>query len=277
MNNLAIRRLSPRVILKDFIKDIWVFESNGGLSEEEMQIIAPNGSVKLFYYYEGHVSAIRVGENAFLMPKHRLFVAGVSDCRIIADFDQGKPFGCISMELNPAAAYRLLAVPQHELRNIIVPFGELTGTSAAGILEERMYLASNPAHKADLLQEYLIGTLTRTVRDARFEHGAAAIMASCGLVSMESLSNEMGLSDRWLRVKFEERLGISPKTFASIIRFQSCYQALLQDKRGFLQSGRFNDHYYDQAHFIKEFKRFMGHSPAKYTSLQNEVGEIIYV
>jgi AraC-like DNA-binding protein len=95
--------------------------------------------------------------------------------------------------------------------------------------------------------------------------------------SMAELSRETGRSDRWLRAKFAERLGISTKTFASIIRFQGCYQALLRDKRGFLQSRHFNDHYYDQAHFIKEFKRFMGHSPTRYTAMLNEVGESIYI
>ncbi|TVX99055.1 AraC family transcriptional regulator [Cohnella terricola] len=253
-----------------------MFESEGGLTEDEMQIVAPNGSVKLLLYYKGQLATARIGEHAFWMPKHRLFVEGVSDCPMIAGFDRDKPFGCISIELHPAAAYRLLSVPQHELRNAIVPIGELIGAPAARILEERIYLASNPAQKAALIQEYLTGLLARTERDATFEHGATTIMNSRGLVSMAALSRETGLSERWLRAKFAERLGISPKTFASIVRFQSCYQAMLRDKRGYLQEGHFNDRYYDQAHFIKEFKRFMGHSPARYTALQNEVGEIIY-
>lgn len=276
MNNLAIKRLSPPLALKECIKDIWVFESSGGLAEEERQIIAPNGSVKLMLYYEGHLAG-RVGEHACLVPQHRIIVVGISDCPIIAEFERGKPFGCISIELNPAATYRLLAIPQHELRNVIVPLGEIIGTTAARSLEERMYLASNPAHKAVLLQEYLTGVLTRTERDETFEQGAAAILNAHGLISMATLSLETGRSDRWLRAKFAERLGISPKTFASIVRFQTCFQALLQDKNGFLQGKHFNDRYYDQAHFIKEFKRFTGHSPARYTALQNEVGESIYI
>ncbi|MBB6673653.1 helix-turn-helix domain-containing protein [Cohnella nanjingensis] len=275
MSNLAIRRLSPSPVLKEYIKDIWVFESSGRLGKAEMQTIAPNGAVKLLLHYEGHLVG-RIGEHASLMAKHQLFVAGVSDCPTIADFDRGKPFGCISIELNPAAAYRLLAVPQHELRNTIVTFGELIGTPAARILEERMYLASNPEDKAVLLQEYLIWALNRTERDETFEHVAAAIMNARGLISMAALSHETGRSDRWLRAKFAERLGIGPKAFSSIVRFQSCFQALLRDKSGFLQSRHFNDHYYDQAHFIKEFKRFIGYSPTRYTALQNDVGEIIY-
>jgi AraC-like DNA-binding protein len=276
VNNVVVRRISPYPILQEYIRDIWVLESDGGITEDEMRIIAPDGAVKLVLRYRGHLVG-RIGEQVYVVPEHRLFAVGVSDCPTIADFDRGKPFGLISIDLNPATTYRLLAIPQHELRNAIVPFGELIGASAAGILEERMYLTSNPAHKANLLQEYLIGALSRSERDAAFEYVATAIKNASGLVSMAELSRETGRSDRWLRAKFAERLGISTKTFASIIRFQWCYQALLRDKRGFLQSRHFNDHYYDQAHFIKEFKRFMGHSPTRYTAMLNEVGESIYI
>lgn len=275
MSNLTISRLSPRLDLKPFIKDIWIFESNGMLSEDEMRTIAPNGSLKLMMHYEGHLAG-RIDGHSFPVPEHRLIVAGVSDCPVIADFDRGKPFGCICFELNPAAAYRLLTVPQHELRNVILPFGDIIDTSAIRILEEQMYVASDPVHKAVLFQDYLSGALTRTQRDTTFEQGVFAIINASGRISMASLSQQTGRSDRWLRAKFAERLGISPKTFASIVRFQSCYRALLQDKHSFLQGGAFIDHYYDQAHFIKEFKRFMGYPPTKYTSLHNEVGEIIY-
>ncbi|TJY44505.1 hypothetical protein E5161_03760 [Cohnella pontilimi] len=127
-----------------------------------MQIIAPNGSVKLILYYKGYFADCQIGGHSFQLPEHRLFVTGVSDCPSFAEFERDEPFGCISIELNPAAAYRLLAVPQHELRNTVVPIGEIIGTSAARILEERMYLESNPANKTALLQEYLTGVLIGT-------------------------------------------------------------------------------------------------------------------
>jgi AraC-like DNA-binding protein len=275
MKTLAIRRLPPSPVLNECIKDIWVFESREKLGEEELRIIAPNGSVKLLLYYEGHLKG-QVGGRVFRVPEHRLYVAGVTDCPAIADFHRDEPFGCISIELNPVAAYRLLPVPQHELRNAIVPFVELFGTSAVRNLEEQIHLASNPAHKAALLQEYLTGVFFRTERDATFEYGAGAILNAHGPIRLAALSRDMGHSERWLRARFTERLGVSPKTFASIVRFQSCFRALLRDKRGFLQGGHYYNRYYDQAHFIKEFKRFMGHSPSRYTALQNEVGEIIY-
>ena len=276
MNNLAIKRVSPHPLLSECIKDIWVFESDGRLSNEEIQVIAPNGSIKMTLHYMGQLVG-RICEQAFVIPEHRLSIIGISDRPIIAAFDRSKPFGCISIELHPAAAYRFLANPQHELRNAIVPFGEVFGMAATRTLEDRIYSVTNPAHKVTLLQEFLIRALARTEIDQAFEHSAATIMDAQGQLSMKKLSQVTGLSDRWQRTKFADRLGLSPKTFASLVRFQSSFQAMLRDKRDYLQAKHFNDSYYDQAHFIKEFKRFIGHSPAKYTTLQNKVGEIIYI
>jgi AraC-like DNA-binding protein len=276
MGNLAVRSLPPRFELKNCIKAIWMFESNGGLPEEEIQTIVPNGSAKLMLYYEGHFTG-RVGDHAFSIPKHRLFVLGVSDRPTIAEFDRNKAFGCLCVEFQPACAYRLLAVPQHELRNALVPLGELIDPSVNRIMETRMYMTSDPVLKAMLLQEYLISLLARTENDAKFEYAVSAIWNSQGRISVAELSQDLGQSARWLHAKFSERLGIGPKTFASIVRFQTCFQTLLRDKHRFLENKQFYDFYYDQAHFIKEFKRFMGRPPSKYAALQNEVGEIIYV
>lgn len=275
MGNLAVRRLPPRHELSEYVKHIWVFESSGGLSEEETQIIVPNGSAKMMLYYKGRFTG-RVGDRAFSVPDHKLFVLGVSDRPTIAEFDRNQAFGCICVEFHPAFAYRMLAVPQHELRNTLVHFGDLIAPAASRIMEERMYMTPDPAHKAMLLQDDLAAALALTERDAKFEYGVSAIWNSRGRMLITELSQDMGHGDRWLRAKFAERLGIGPKTFASIVRFQSCFQALLRDKRSFLENGHYYDFYYDQAHFIKEFKRFMGLPPAKYAALQNEVGEIAY-
>ncbi len=276
MNTLALQRVPPHPALSELIRDIWVLESDGGLSQEEIQVIAPDGSVKITLHYKGQLVG-RVGDQAFVIPEHRLSIVGISDRPTIAAFDRSKPFGCISIDLNPASAYRLLAVPQHELRNTIVPLEEAFGMAAIRTLEDRIYMVPNPIQKLAILQQFLLRALDRTESDRSFELSAAAIIKAQGLVSMKMLSEITGLGERWQRNKFADRLGVSPKTFASLVRFQSSYQALLRNKRDFLQARHFNDSYYDQAHYIKEFKRFIGYSPAKYTTLQNKVGETLYL
>lgn len=83
-------------------------------------------------------------------------------------------------------------------------------------------------------------------------------------VVFKSLVEQTGYSQRYLREKFKEHFGISPKVYTSILRFQHVLKDYLQkenieDNNFFLNYG-----YYDQAHFIKEFKKFASSSPALY-------------
>lgn len=276
MNNLSIQRVQQQPALREYLKDIWIFESNGRLAEDEMRIVAPNGSVKMILHYQEGVVG-RVGERNFSVQEHQLSIIGVSDSPTIADFDRTKPFGCISIEFHPHAAYRFLSIPQYELKNAILPLSELGDKKSAFLLEEKVFEAKNPVDKVAVLQAYLTGRLRQADRDMAFEYCVKRILKVRGDVSLPELEKETGYSERWLRAKFVERLGLSPKTFSSLARFQSCYQSLLKNKHIFSQEKDFYDHYYDQAHFIKEFKRFMGYSPARYSTLQNDVGESIYL
>src|SRR6185369_6806042 len=87
-----------------------------------------------------------------------------------------------------------------------------------------------------------------------------------GLISVKDLSERTGYSARWLSAKFEEKVGLPPKTLAEIIRFQNQFGFLTRwggSKVDF-------DGYYDQAHFTKQFKRFAGLPPAAYARARNE-------
>lgn len=262
MGSLAVRRLAPRKELQACIKDIWLFESAGGLSGDDLRMVVPNGSAKLMLYYRGHFAG-RVCGRTFALPEHRLFVIGASDRPASTDFDRNRPFGCICIELHPAFAYRVLAVPQHELMDNIVPLDALFRPPELRCAEERLAATSDPVKKAWLLQDVVLNMLARTEPDPRFEYGVSAILGSHGLLSVTGLARDLGVSDRWLRARFAERLGMSPKTYASLVRFQTCFQALMHDPH-FFASRRFYDFYCDQAHFIREFRRFIGSPPAAY-------------
>jgi AraC-like DNA-binding protein len=88
------------------------------------------------------------------------------------------------------------------------------------------------------------------------------IVKSAGMAHLESNINT-GISARQLRRLFEYYVGDTPKTFSKIIRFQQILRAKpsvqsLRQNKLFFDAG-----YYDQAHFIKEFKTLYGITPAK--------------
>jgi methylphosphotriester-DNA--protein-cysteine methyltransferase len=71
---------------------------------------------------------------------------------------------------------------------------------------------------------------------------------------------------------FKEHVGVSPKAYAGIVRFQWAYQTWMHGQAQTFSRSHLGDYYYDQSHFIKDFKRFTGFTPQRYRAVSNELG-----
>lgn len=108
-----------------------------------------------------------------------------------------------------------------------------------------------------------------------FERFAAlleALEASGGRASVETLATRAHLSSRHVDRLFARYLGIAPKTVARILRFQTTLRALMRDPGGTLADVATDAGYFDQAHFIKDFKRMSGGVPRGYRGYYPERG-----
>jgi len=95
-------------------------------------------------------------------------------------------------------------------------------------------------------------------------------------VSIPELERMTGYSARWINMKFSEKLGASPKNLCSIVRFQQYYKSLKANAELFFLEKEFYNYYYDQAHFIKDFKRFTGYPPFQFERKSNGYDSIFY-
>ncbi len=86
-----------------------------------------------------------------------------------------------------------------------------------------------------------------------------------GNISMNTVAGEFGRSGRYLETIFKDTLGISPKTYAGIIRIRSLIERLqTNDSKMRLTTMALDQGFYDQAHFIKSFKTMVRVSPGKF-------------
>lgn len=92
------------------------------------------------------------------------------------------------------------------------------------------------------------------------------IIASRGMTHVNDLAAETGYSSRYLLNIFQRHLGVSPKLFSRIIRFQSVLHMLNQPDKEKALAQILELGYFDQNHFIKEFKEFGAETPRKYIS-----------
>lgn len=97
--------------------------------------------------------------------------------------------------------------------------------------------------------------------EAGIEAAVDLILRRAGGVRVQEVARAMGLSTRQLERRFLHRVGVPPKLFSRLVRFQKVFQAV---ESGYANWAAIAAEcgYYDSAHLIKDFREFSGQTPA---------------
>jgi AraC-like DNA-binding protein len=206
---------------------------------------------------------------------HRSFVAGLHDTYCFVETPGGQ--AGIQVNLTPLGAHLLLGLPMHELTNRVVDLDDLLDAEGE-LLVEQLHDAPGWQARFDLLDR----TLVRRLDAARPASPDVAwawrrLVESAGRLPVGELCEEVGCSRKHLLRRFNEQIGVTPKTFARVLRFQRAVHMLghrdgasWTDERE-LGAGRelswgeiaLECGYFDQAHMNRDFREFAGASPGE--------------
>jgi len=271
---MRLQYIEPHLLLKGYIEKLWVFESNSRAPDGDMKLIVPNGCIKLVIPFRNGLSGT-INKWHHLSKENSITLIGMTDVPSIVDIETNSPSGTIGVQFSPMGAYRFFQIRQSEIKNQIHPLTDILGTTAKA-LEEQISNSESIHGKIQLLQQFLLKQFVLRNSDDIFDFCIQKIALTKGRILIKELERMTGFSSRWLNIKFQEKVGISPKNLSSIIRFQQFYQALTRSNENHFLKMEFYDYYYDQSHFIKDFKRFTGFSPTKFSLTENEFGKIFY-
>jgi len=238
------------------------------------RVIAPNGCLKIVLPFENSLFA----ESQSIQQQHKegkiQFIGNADEPYVINTFTRRS--GSIIIELTPQGASRFAPFAMNEITNDIIPFTEVYGKEGMQ-LEEQIGNVPEPADKAALLQAFMVKKLQDTNSQQKIiDYAVNAIVKSNGRISVKALERQTGYSKRYLDMLFKNYVGLSPKTLSSVTRFQHFHLLWAKNPSpGFYRDEVFR-FYYDQAHFIREFKRFSGYTPEQYAVTDNEFGRIFY-
>jgi len=128
-------------------------------------------------------------------------------------------------------------------------------------LKEAKYVS----HKISIVEEFLFSKLkTRKFVNEKLITSVSSIFKSRNNVSIKELCQQHNISRKHLNFLFQEYLGVSPKMFSSLNRFQSILQTITYSRPEKLTSIAYELEFFDQAHFNNDFKRFTGLKPNAY-------------
>lgn len=214
--------------------------------------------------YEG-ASPIRLG--AFVLGNHTR-----PTTTVFAGLQHG-----VQVDLTPQGAMALLGQSLRELTDQVIPVGDVLGRPAVELVERLEASASWPDRFA-ILDDVVGARRSQATVDPAVLWLWQQLNASMGATRVDELIAETGWSRRHLTRKFEQQVGLSPKTIARLSRFRRALAVMTATgPRVRLADVAAQAGYYDQAHFNREFKEFAGCTPSRYLAESDGDPEVQFV
>jgi AraC-like DNA-binding protein len=168
-----------------------------------------------------------------------------------------------------AGAAALLGSPMGELRNSTRPVDDVAASRPRWeALLERLPEAKDAAARFALLDGFFRDQRPDQVIDRVAGAAARQVASAGGRVSIARLASASGLSESAFLRRFRDNVGASPKTFASLVRLQRVLR--MGPSSSDLTTLAMDAGYYDQSHFIRDFRAMTGQTPGSF--FRGEVG-----
>ena len=271
---IEFNHIEPHNLLRPYIDKMWVFECSGKLPSDDLKLVVPNGNIKLSIFSVNGITAT-VNGKSITSREGSINLTGLVDVPLSLDTEKDIFAETIGIEFNPKGAYRFFQFNFNEVKNQIYQLDDIMGPVGKQ-LEEMVINAPSVRGKIDVVQEFLVKRLRQNNGDLIFEFCVDKIISSKGRITVKELEKKTGYSSRWLNLKFVDKIGVSPKNLSSIIRFSEYYRAFTSENSKETFRNEFYDHYYDQSHFIKNFKHYTGLLPSGIERSSNDFGRKFY-
>ncbi|MEX0807283.1 MAG: AraC family transcriptional regulator [Dongiaceae bacterium] len=174
---------------------------------------------------------------------------------------------CLQVNFTLIGAWRLFGVAMHEIANRIVSIEDLVGDEGR-VAIDRIRMASGWPERFEILDDFLLKRLGgAAVVPHRIDRALHRLKTTGGAVGIGALADELDCSCKQLIRLFDDTVGLPPKIVARIYRFERAVRRLGAPSRPALSELALECGYYDQAHFNREFRAFVGCAPGEYRHL----------
>lgn len=195
--------------------------------------------------------------------RYQAFVGGMVDAFVVTEAPGGIGGG-IQVNFTPLGAFQLLGLPQHLIANQVIDAVELLGNPIRRLIDQLLDLPGW-AERFDALDAFFL----RRLAESRAPTPGIAwawreLRASGGAAPIGALRDELRCSPRQFIDLFRAEVGFAPKTAARILRFDNVIERLQVSESVNWAALAAECGYYDQSHFVREFREFAGSTPTDF-------------
>lgn len=259
--------VKPTESLKDVVEAFWFYQPS--FDQPQWDILVPEGVVDVIFnfgdpYYRVPIDTNKpvgqwVTRDVFVGQRNCLFkVQWPCDTKLFA------------MRLNPSLAYRFIKTSMHEMTNRVLA---LSDSPLENLSKSIKNLSFNETEEmVSACESFLLSFLPEPSNgELLISQAIHTIHSLDGKIDVQTLSKSLNTSKRTLERYFKQLVGLSPKFYIRAIRLHYFLYQNRENKD--VIDAALEAEYYDQSHFIKEFKKFTGETPKSFFDSPPEIYE----
>jgi len=249
---MQYRKIRPSAVVGQYVEFYWILEDRG--HGGGIQRIVPDGRAAMILNFANPFESQSSGS---WQPQPACFLMGQITGPLL--LRPSGSAGIVGIQFRPHGVTQLLQLPISELTNSAVALEDLSCRLSRQL--ERLRDFSSLEQAVAALDSTLQGIVRRVPSgDDPISYAVRAIERTRGLISMENVAERVGWNARQLQRRFKSAVGISPKLFGRMQRFQRVFCAMENLALDWAYAAA-DCGYYDQAHLIRDFREFSGRTP----------------
>ncbi|UUZ81215.1 helix-turn-helix domain-containing protein [Paenibacillus sp. P26] len=251
----AYKEIMPSPLLRPYVSRYWVSEpaslSKDTSVDDAVDRVVPDGCTDIVLEYD-------LGDDS-----RRIGYFGMLDRAFPIDYGQDRTVRKFGVRFFPGGAYPFLRMPLAGFSNRHYPLEQIWPDIAREI-KEGILTRPSPEAMARMMDHCLLSILEQngTAGDSVLANLLYRIFASGGKIGVRELAESETVGTRLMNRKFRQWIGFSPKKFSEIVRFQTVVRDIQNHREPDWGTIAFERGFFDQAHLIREFKRYYGLPPS---------------
>jgi len=246
-------QFSPSASVGRYVEFYWLLEDNSPASS--VQRIVPDGRSGIILNFRNPFEGHRDG--AWKLQPECFFVGQITGPLLLRP---SGPAGMLGIQFHPHGAAQLLNMPMYELTDSAIALDDLSLRLFRQL--DRVRQLSSLTHAVAVLDPILHALAEQTrAEDDPIAYAVRDIERTAGWMSIRDVADRLGWSTRQLQRRFRDSVGISPKLFGRMQRFQRVFPAMEGPDLNWVDAAA-QCGYYDQAHLIRDCREFSGKTPA---------------
>jgi AraC-like DNA-binding protein len=246
-------KIIPTYRLRPYVKYLVIAEN---WAEQNYKVFPSTGLV-IGFQYKGRLSFLKHDEEILLAGAG---ITGLSDRFKI--FKNSANIGTILVFFTEIGITQFSNCPANELFNQSISLDNLFDKNTVTQTEEKLSCSTTDNERIKIVERFLLTALKERESDKLIIKAVKLIYQSKGTIKIKELNEKLFISQSAFEKRFRKTIGTTPKKFASIVRFNSVLNHFDTNKT--LTEICYANNFFDQAHFIRDFKQYTGDTPEKF-------------